>query len=217
MTRHVSGHRKEGVLILIKTRGTPSGDRALVADKATSFSSIHARSSSFSNLISISCGNVLDYHWANRHNVSLGLPEAKGGKRYKYNSNNIMKAATAISSSLLIVGGIGPSTVQAFHLPMTPRSCLGTHHSVIDAICTTLASSANDDGDLDMEFEVRSSSSFRPETSFGAEAVPEEQRPANEYLDLIRQPLFGWASQETGSSGLAIRLAATYVGFYALV
>ena len=84
-----------------------------------------------------------------------------------------------------------------------------------------LYSAADDEevyNDDEMRFEVRSDSSFRPETStFGAEAVPEEQRPSNEYLDLIRQPLFGWASQESGNSGLAIRLAATYVAFYALV
>jgi len=70
----------------------------------------------------------------------------------------------------------------------------------------------------EMRFEVKSDSSFRPETStFGAEAVPEDQRPSNEYLDLIRQPLFGWASQESGNSGLAIRLAVTYAAFYALI
>jgi len=79
------------------------------------------------------------------------------------------------------------------------------------------SSAAEEDEDDEMKFEVKSDSSFRPETSFGAEAVPEEQRPANEYLDLIRQPLFGWASQESGNSGLAIRLAATYVAFYALI
>jgi len=73
-------------------------------------------------------------------------------------------------------------------------------------------------GDGEMRFEVKSDSSFRPETStFGAEAVPEDQRPSNEYLDLIRQPLFGWASQESGNSGLAIRLAVTYAAFYALI
>lgn len=84
-----------------------------------------------------------------------------------------------------------------------------------------LYSAADEEEDYDdeeMRFEVRSDSSFRPATStFGAEAVPEEQRPSNEYLDLIRQPLFGWASQESGNSGLAIRLTATYAAFYALV
>lgn len=49
-----------------------------------------------------------------------------------------------------------------------------------------------------------------PETSFGADAVPEGQRPVNEYLDLLRQPLFGWASEDVGSKGLLIRLLAVY-------
>lgn len=56
-----------------------------------------------------------------------------------------------------------------------------------------------------------------PETSFGAEAVPEEQRPVNEYLDLLRQPLFGWASEEVGSKGLLIRLLAVYSVVFAAV
>lgn len=56
-----------------------------------------------------------------------------------------------------------------------------------------------------------------PSTSFGAEAVPEEQRPANEYLDLIQQPLFGWANQDSGDVGLATRLLVTYLAFFALV
>eukprot|EP00542_Grammatophora_oceanica_P012100 CAMPEP_0194031536 /NCGR_PEP_ID=MMETSP0009_2-20130614/4690_1 /TAXON_ID=210454 /ORGANISM="Grammatophora oceanica, Strain CCMP 410" /LENGTH=288 /DNA_ID=CAMNT_0038671727 /DNA_START=16 /DNA_END=882 /DNA_ORIENTATION=+ len=47
-----------------------------------------------------------------------------------------------------------------------------------------------------------------PETSFGADAVPEGQRPVNEYLNLIRAPLFGWAS--TSTPGLLLRLAAVY-------
>eukprot|EP00565_Helicotheca_tamesis_P001699 CAMPEP_0185740806 /NCGR_PEP_ID=MMETSP1171-20130828/38621_1 /TAXON_ID=374046 /ORGANISM="Helicotheca tamensis, Strain CCMP826" /LENGTH=243 /DNA_ID=CAMNT_0028412731 /DNA_START=150 /DNA_END=881 /DNA_ORIENTATION=- len=68
------------------------------------------------------------------------------------------------------------------------------------------------------EFELRGEAgSIRPETSFGAEAVPEEQRPANEYLDLIRQPFFAWADQERGNTGLAIRLAAVYVVSFFLV
>jgi hypothetical protein len=53
--------------------------------------------------------------------------------------------------------------------------------------------------------------SLVPETSFGADNVPENQRPVNEYLDLNRQPLFGWASTDSGSTGLLLRLAALYV------
>jgi hypothetical protein len=52
--------------------------------------------------------------------------------------------------------------------------------------------------------------SLTPETSFGAEAVPEGQRPVNEYLDVTSQPLFGWASNESGSTGLLIRLVLLY-------
>mmetsp|Transcript_25577 Transcript_25577/g.34032 ORF Transcript_25577/g.34032 Transcript_25577/m.34032 type:complete len:292 (+) Transcript_25577:89-964(+) len=70
----------------------------------------------------------------------------------------------------------------------------------------------------DDEFELRSEAgSQRPETSFGADAVPEAQRPANEYLDLIRQPFFAWADQERGNTGLAIRLAVVYFVSFFLV
>jgi hypothetical protein len=58
---------------------------------------------------------------------------------------------------------------------------------------------------------------FMPETSFGAEAVPEGQRPVNEYLDLLRQPLFGWASEESGNKGLMIRLLAVYAVVFGVV
>ena len=56
-----------------------------------------------------------------------------------------------------------------------------------------------------------------PETSFGAESVPEAQRPVNEYLDVIRQPFFGWASMESGSRGLLIRLVILYSVIFAVV
>ena len=66
-------------------------------------------------------------------------------------------------------------------------------------------------------YEIRSTGSDRPETTFGAENVPVEQRPSNEYLNLIRQPTFGWASQESGDVGLSIRLGAIYAVFFVLV
>jgi len=59
--------------------------------------------------------------------------------------------------------------------------------------------------------------SFVPETSFGSEAVPQEQLPINEYLDVIRQPLFDWASLPTGSRGLLTRLALVYGAEFVLV
>jgi hypothetical protein len=49
-----------------------------------------------------------------------------------------------------------------------------------------------------------------PETSFGAEVVPEGQRPVNEYLEMKRAPLFDWASNDVGLDGLMTRLAIVY-------
>eukprot|EP00977_Amphora_coffeiformis_P020179 scaffold7995_cov173-Amphora_coffeaeformis.AAC.9 len=54
-----------------------------------------------------------------------------------------------------------------------------------------------------------------PETSFGAEAVPEAQRPVNEYLDISRQPLFGWPA--TGLPGFLVRLGITYAAVFAII
>ncbi len=45
-----------------------------------------------------------------------------------------------------------------------------------------------------------------PETSFGAEVVPEGQRPVNEYLEMRRSPLFEWASNDVGTQGVSPRL-----------
>ena len=53
--------------------------------------------------------------------------------------------------------------------------------------------------------------SLSPETAFGAEVVPEGQRPVNEFLDMKRAPLFGWASNEVGLNGLLQRLGLFYV------
>jgi hypothetical protein len=58
---------------------------------------------------------------------------------------------------------------------------------------------------------------FMPETSFGAEVVPEGQRPVNEYLDMKRSPLFDWASNEVGTDGLLIRLSIVYAVVFAVV
>ena len=58
---------------------------------------------------------------------------------------------------------------------------------------------------------------FMPETAFGAEVVPEGQRPVNEYLDMKRAPLFGWASNEVGTDGLLTRLAIIYAVVFATV
>ena len=67
-------------------------------------------------------------------------------------------------------------------------------------------------------YEIRTESRQQIETtSFGAENVPVDQRPSNEYLNLIRQPTFGWASQDSGDIGLSVRLAILYVTLFGLV
>mmetsp|Transcript_67509 Transcript_67509/g.132865 ORF Transcript_67509/g.132865 Transcript_67509/m.132865 type:complete len:83 (-) Transcript_67509:201-449(-) len=58
---------------------------------------------------------------------------------------------------------------------------------------------------------------FIPETSFGAEVVPEGQRPVNEYLEMRRSPLFEWASNEVGTKGLLTRLGVVYTVVFALM
>ena len=109
-------------------------------------------------------------------------------------------------------------------LPPTHR-----HRSSIGSGIIARASyySADDDDDDDEEegYEIRRDTSAnrrrqstpRVETTFGADNVPVEQRPSNEYLNLIQQPTFGWASQESGDAGLVLRLAITYVAFFVLV
>ena len=54
-------------------------------------------------------------------------------------------------------------------------------------------------------------------TSFGADNVPVEQRPSNEYLNLIQQPTFGWASQDSGDIGLGLRLVVLYAFLFGVV
>jgi hypothetical protein len=56
-----------------------------------------------------------------------------------------------------------------------------------------------------------------PRTSFGADAVPEAQRPVNEFLDVTSQPMFGWASLESGNKGLLTRLVIVYSVLFATV
>ena len=58
---------------------------------------------------------------------------------------------------------------------------------------------------------------FLPETSFGAEVVPDGQRPVNEYLDMRRAPFFDWASNEVGENGLLLRLLTLYSVFFVAV
>ena len=78
------------------------------------------------------------------------------------------------------------------------------------------ASLQNIDLSMDDEFEnVERTNS--PSATFGAEAVPMEQRPANEYLDLISAPFFDWANRPNGDGALIIRLGLLYVALYGVI
>lgn len=73
----------------------------------------------------------------------------------------------------------------------------------------------DDDDDYNQRYPVASKKELIPETSFGAEAVPEAQRPVNEYLYLSKQPLFGWAS--TNDKNLLLRLLVVYVIVFGII
>ncbi len=134
-----------------------------------------------------------------------------------HNPASAFRSPASSSSSSLIrrrrrahAGGCSPSRPPPLPLASSPYNYDG-----------------EDDDDDDTEgYEIRGyydtnnskgSNRLRPETTFGAENVPVDFRPSNEYLNLVRQPTFGWASQECGDSGLAIRLAIVYAGFFFLV
>ena len=55
---------------------------------------------------------------------------------------------------------------------------------------------------------------YLPESQFGAEVVPEGQRPINEYMDMTQAPLFGWASNDVGTSGVSTMQDESMYYFY---
>ena len=109
-----------------------------------------------------------------------------------------------IQSTVAIILMIMCRTADAFATDATQR--LNSWHRVTKVNKGLCAS--YDDDDVARLF---------PETSFGAEVVPEGQRPVNEYLDLVRAPLFGWASEDVGSKGLLARLVTVYAASFAIV
>jgi len=100
-------------------------------------------------------------------------------------------------------------------------SVIGRRHDSFSTSCLDAKSKFRldkGDGDDDGDDKGKIGGFFNaPRTTFGAEAVPEEQRPANEYLDLISAPLFDWADEESGNKGLMIRLTALYTFCFAAV
>jgi hypothetical protein len=89
----------------------------------------------------------------------------------------------------------------AIVLLVVDRVCAFQLKPVASRINTIQLADAGNDDPFD-------GSMLLPETNFGSEAVPEGQRPINEYLDVIRQPLFDWAALPT--SKLVTRLAILY-------
>ena len=98
-----------------------------------------------------------------------------------------------------------------FSLPGAPSNNLSTQIKTFPALTAVYATKNDNTGydndDEDFSMIMGSNNANLPSTTFGAEAVPEGQRPANEYLDLLNSPLFGWASEQNGDKGLGIRLA----------
>jgi hypothetical protein len=112
--------------------------------------------------------------------------------------------AVMTTTRLILALALGSSLVRAFSAP----ALVSTRKRQVASVAPCSAS--NNDEDDEPSYML-------PATSFGSEAVPEGQRPVNEYLDLIRAPLFGWASEETGTQGLLLRLGAVYVITFATV
>lgn len=124
-----------------------------------------------------------------------------------------MKNSPRLIASYLLALTATAAAVSAFQ-PMTP---LSSRQQRIGSSKVLLHESYSDDDGYEIRGETTANGIRRPQTTFGAENVPVEQRPSNEYLNLIGQPTFNWASQESGDSGLGIRLAVVYFAFLAFM
>ena len=139
-----------------------------------------------------------------------------------------------INTLHIITGALllATSSISAFQAPHLLVQQVGSQASkrILSSECTnylnqriassTILHESLDDTDDSSGYEIRAkNTSSRPQqqTTFGAENVPVDQRPSNEYLNLIQQPTFNWASQDSGDIGLGIRLAVIYVALFALV
>ena len=141
-----------------------------------------------------------------------------------------------INTLHIIIGALllAASSISAFQAPHLLVQQVGSQASkrILPSECTnylnqriassTILHESLDDTDDSSGYEIRAKNtngSSRPQqqTTFGAENVPVDQRPSNEYLNLIQQPTFNWASQDSGDVGLGIRLAVLYVALFALV
>jgi hypothetical protein len=96
---------------------------------------------------------------------------------------------------------------DAFQLTWT-RSVVQHCRKQSTSLTVALSFSRNDNEEI---------KTLRPETAFGSDAVPMDQRPVNEFLDVTSQPMFGWASTQSGNVGLLLRLLILYGIMFATV
>lgn len=126
--------------------------------------------------------------------------------------NRVEFSAMPMRLFLTIAAAFSGTVCNCFRV--TPLAA-STSPSSLSSSLRILASKTRDTrlrySDDDEGYEIRGSEGSKPQFTFGAENVPVDQRPSNEYLNLTRQPTFGWASQESGDIGLIIRLTVTYV------
>jgi Conserved in the green lineage and diatoms 27 len=108
-------------------------------------------------------------------------------------------------SSMLVVAVVLAVCVSSFQWTIQPANLSGPRHH---SLPTRLWVSKKDADSLER---------ILPETSFGSEEVPVDQRPVNEYLNVLRQPMFDWASNESGTTGLATRLLVLYSVVFGIV
>ena len=118
-----------------------------------------------------------------------------------------MRTCGRLLPLLAVAISLAPEESAAFvaPIPHTTRSLSQTSSS--SSSCLAISQDDNDDSNF----------SLKMETSFGADAVPESQRPVNEFLDVTSQPMFGWASLERGNKGLLARLVILYSVFFSVV
>jgi hypothetical protein len=83
----------------------------------------------------------------------------------------------------------------------------------VKTVCTTCSTALGSASSS----EQNNNGDDNPLYSFGAEVVPQGQRPVNEYLDMKEAPLFGWGSNEVGLKGLLIRLGILYSVVFAIM
>lgn len=120
----------------------------------------------------------------------------------------------SLSSSPASLTNVANAPTQPYlHLRTTNSRTFQRKHSLI----TRYERKFKIDRDRDDDEGLMESATNEQFTAFGAEAVPEGQRPANEYINLISSPLFDWANRPSGDSGLAKRLGILYVTLFALV